>query len=227
MSQKPSSPTPPMQDDRRELAYAIAHEVANHLGGIRLQAHLIDEDLDALGLASASIEIDATAGRAAPLLALLRPILSGKSVPGRPMAWVGLLAGLRRQLDDEGTRGIRVEIEPPADPTCSSSEMDGLFSLIRALVDASLEWLTPREAIRIWVEAREGETVLLLEDDGKHEDLSEGSPLRGRPLVVRRPLREPRRWPPLRRTSSAGPPARAAATGAWAPATTRPCCETA
>ena len=29
------------------LVFAIAHEIGNHLGGIRLQAHLLDEDLDA------------------------------------------------------------------------------------------------------------------------------------------------------------------------------------
>ncbi len=53
-----------------------------------------------------------------------------------------------------------------------------------ALIAASLERLTPREAIRIWIEERESETVFVLEDDGKDEDLAVGTPLRGRPLVV-------------------------------------------
>ncbi len=106
MSHQPSSTGPSVQGDRRALVFAIGHEVANHLGGIRLQAHLIDEDLDALGLAKTSVEIDALAGRAAPLLALLRPILSERPDPSPPVAWASLLAGLRRQLDDEGTRGV-------------------------------------------------------------------------------------------------------------------------
>ena len=54
---------------RTELAFAIAHEVGNHLGGIRLQAHLLDENLDVRALAEASILIDGLAGRSGPLLA--------------------------------------------------------------------------------------------------------------------------------------------------------------
>ncbi len=184
MSHQPSSPGPSAPVDRRALVFAIGHEVANHLGGIRLQAHLIDEDLDSLGLATTSVEIDTLAGRAAPLLALLRPILMERPDPGRPVAWASLLAGLRQQLADEGTRGVRVEIESPRDPSCRGPELEGLFNLMMALVGASMARLTSRQKIRIWIEERESETVFVLEDDGVDEDLSVGTPLRGRPLVV-------------------------------------------
>ena len=57
-------------DRRFALAFAIAHEIGNHLAGIRLEAHLLDEALGARGLAKASLAIDSLAGQAAPLLAL-------------------------------------------------------------------------------------------------------------------------------------------------------------
>ena len=69
-----------------ELAFAIAHEVGNHLGGIRLQAHLVDEDLDVRELAEASILIDGLAGRSGPLgvgranREALQPIRRGKYI---------------------------------------------------------------------------------------------------------------------------------------------------
>ena len=37
------------------LVFAISHEVGNHLGGIRLQAHLLDEELGAREMAAAMI----------------------------------------------------------------------------------------------------------------------------------------------------------------------------
>ena len=44
----------------RELVFAIAHEVGNQLGGIRMQAHLLDEGLEARAVAAASSRRPAT-----------------------------------------------------------------------------------------------------------------------------------------------------------------------
>jgi len=83
-----------------ELAFAIAHEVGNHLGGIRLQAHLVDEDLDVRELAAASILIDGLAGRSGPLLALLRPLLSDDWKPAGNSTWAHILGRVQKQIED-------------------------------------------------------------------------------------------------------------------------------
>ena len=73
-----------------ELAFAIAHEVGNHLGGIRLQAHLLDDELDAREMAQASVLIDGLAGRSGPLLSLLRPLLAADWRGAVPL-WAGFI----------------------------------------------------------------------------------------------------------------------------------------
>ena len=97
-------------DSGVELAFAIAHEVGNHLGGIRLQAHLLDDELGAREMAEASVLIDALAGRSGPLLALLRPLLSDDWRRAGGDSWAGVLGRVAQQIEDEGTRGVRFEV---------------------------------------------------------------------------------------------------------------------
>ena len=170
---------------QRELVFAIGHEIGNHLGAIRLQAHLLDEDLDRRALATASIEIDGLAGRAAPLLALLRPILASDPPIGAPTSWKNVLGPLSRQLGEDGTRGVRVDVRiPPAEGAREAPGADWLASLLIALVGATIADLPRRATLRLWLEARDVETALILEDDGADEDLSPEAPLRGRSLAV-------------------------------------------
>ena len=88
-----------------ELVFAIAHELGNHLSGIRMQAYLLDPDLDARSLAEASITIDALAG---PLLSLVRPLLSDEWRPSGDETWPGLLRRVVQQIEEEGIRGVRL-----------------------------------------------------------------------------------------------------------------------
>jgi hypothetical protein len=164
--------------------FAIGHEIGNHLGGIRLQAHLLDEDLDARGLAEASIEIDGLAGRSGPLLALLRPILSPSQQEGSRLGWSALLAGVQQQLEDDGTRGVRLEIEAPNDPGSEAPGVDWLHSLLIALVGSTLEGVEAPGTVSLRLEVRDGRAVLVLEDEGAQEELERGSALRGRGLSV-------------------------------------------
>jgi len=176
-------------ETRRQLVFAIAHEIANHLGAIRLQAHLLDEELGPRALAEASVAIDGLAGRGTPLLALLRPILAATAPAadhGDRGRWSDVLSGIRREVEDEGTRSVRFELEPPADPAALAPGVDWLHPLVMALVQATLAHVDARGAIRLALEADDGgrEQTLLLEDDGAEEDCAAGTPLRGRPLVV-------------------------------------------
>lgn len=168
-----------------ELVFAIAHEIGNHLGGIRLQAHLIDEDLDPRSLAEGTIAIDDLAGRAGPLLALIRPILDRQWRQAPSAGWDALLLGLAQQLEDEGTRGVAVDIRPPAGEVVPAGpDADWLHPLLMALLGATLGHVSPRGSISLEVAPRADGAVLLIEDDGEAEDLSEGAALRGRGLIV-------------------------------------------
>jgi signal transduction histidine kinase len=176
-------------EDRNALVFAIGHEIGNFLGALRLQAHLLDDELGPRALAEASVTIDSLAGRATPLLALLRPILSpgprGASPAGSGgMGWAGVLARIRRELEDEGTRGVAVEIEDSAANQLSGPDADWLHSLLMALLGATLEHVAPRGTIHLRLQHREREVALVVEDDGEGEDLSSTAPRRGRPLIV-------------------------------------------
>lgn len=169
------------------LVYAIAHEVGNHLGAIRLQAHLLDDELDARALAEASILIDGLAGRSGPLLALLRPLLTEdwRRVGGG--RWDAVLGRVVQQLAAEGTRGVRLEIDGDLDTPTPPPDFDWLQTLLLALVGATLEPLASRGAsasvqLVLTVAAREVRLDVL--DDGAEEDLSTSAALRGRPLAV-------------------------------------------
>ena len=63
-------------DSSNNLVFALCHEISNLVAAIRLQAHLLDEELDARGLAVSSLEIDDLSARCAALLALVRPVLN-------------------------------------------------------------------------------------------------------------------------------------------------------
>ncbi len=166
------------------LVFAVAHEIGNYLGAIRLRAHLLDEDLDPRALATASVEIDAFAGRAGPLLALLRPLLAPEDVTTQCGHWSVLFTGIRRHMEDEGTRGVVVEIQAPAEADHPAPEADWLHSLLIALIEATLSSVPKKGLIQLGLEGNEDQTTLFIEDDGPEEDLSPGAPLRGRPLAV-------------------------------------------
>ena len=173
---------------RVQLVLAIGHEIANHLGAIRLEAHLLDEELGARALAEASVSIDGLAGRGTPLLALLRPILVATPPVGDGRdRWSDVLDRIGREVEDEGTRAVRFELERSAEAaTPAAPGVDWLHPLVMALVQATLAHVHPKGVIRLALEIDAGlrEIVLLLEDDGAEEDCSATAPLRGRPLVL-------------------------------------------
>lgn len=171
-------------NDPALLVTAIGHEVGNHLNGIRLQAHFLDEDLDVRALATSSVEIDALAGRAGALLALLRPVLKERPGVAAPVHWMTLLVELQKKLGEEGTRGIPIEIGFPETEDLLATGVDGFHSLVDALVSATLERLEPSRPLRIRVEPREKECALVIEASGSGDDLSGQGGLRGRSLVL-------------------------------------------
>lgn len=170
------------------LVFAIAHEVGNHLGAIRLQAHLLDEDLDTRGLASASMLIDDLAGRAGPLLSLLRPILDrGARLGASRGRWSDVVARALHEVQADGVRGVALETKGVAEAVLPAPGCDWLHPLLVMLLASTVTHLadgpergTLRLALASW---RDG-TALVLTDDGPAEALSAQAALRGRPLAV-------------------------------------------
>lgn len=173
---------------RNALAFAIAHELGNHLAGIRLEAHLLDEDLGPAGLARASLAIDALAGQSGPLLALLRPLLAPASRPAAIGEWADLLEGVRRQLIEEGTGGRAVEVQSALDPGEPGPAIEGLHALLLALVGPLATLPSTPGPVTLRVARRKNviELVCELPGDALREALVDAGPhgLRGRALAV-------------------------------------------
>ena len=173
--------------ERHALAFAIAHEIGNHLAGIRLEAHLLDEELGVRGLAKASLAIDSLAGQSGPLLALLRPLLAPGSRPTEGVTCARVLEGVRRQLLEEGTAGRAIELEV-ADAANGSLAIEGLHLLLLALVGLPETSLDADGPIRLRLD-RSGSAVELvceLPGDAFREAIAQVDPqrLRGRALAV-------------------------------------------
>lgn len=174
-------------DSGVELAFAIAHEVGNHLGGIRLQAHMLDDELGAREMAEASVLIDGLAGRSGTLLALLRPLLSDDWRRSGGDSWAGVLGRVVQQIEDEGTRGVRFEVTGVVETEVAAPDFDWVHPLLIVLVESTLAHVADRGAdatVRLELVA-DGDGVRLdLVDDGEVEDLSPEAARRGRPLGV-------------------------------------------
>ena len=172
---------------RHALVLAIAHEIGNHLAGIRLEAHLLDEELGARGLAKASLAIDSLAGQSGPLLALLRPLLAPGARPTEGVTCARVLEGVRRQLLEEGTAGRAIELEI-ADAASGSLAIEGLHSLLLALVGLPESSLEADGPIRLRLDRSGSEIELVCELPGEpfREALAQGDShlLRGRALAV-------------------------------------------
>ncbi len=167
-----------------ELVFAVAHEIGNHLGGIRLQAHLIDEEFDVRSLAEASIAIDEMAGRSGRLLALMRPIRADVLRNSSGEGWSSLLGRVRQQIEDEGTRGARFELEYPAEDSHEAPPLEWIHSLLVVLVGATIAHVGSRGSVVVALEKGDDVTILSVEDDGEEEDLSPEGAYRGRPLAL-------------------------------------------
>lgn len=173
---------------RHELVLAVAHELGNHLGGIRLEAHLLCSDLGPRELARASVEIDSMAGRSGALLGLLRPlVVPGERSTAGP-SWLGVLDGARRELVDQGTRGVEVVFELTDDAACSAPPVAWLHHLLMAWLGSTLSQLQTREGqkgrIQVSFVPGQSESLIVFEDNAAEEDLSEGAPRRERPLAL-------------------------------------------
>jgi signal transduction histidine kinase len=190
-------------DASKNLAFAMCHEISNLVAAVRLQAHLLDEELDARGLAVSSLVIDDLSARSAALLALIRPVLSevvepstssefdsnfksGSGCLGISPILAGVIAhGFERALAEHGGRGIEIEfdIEDDLPEVLVDSEVLHYILLMHAY--GAMEAMENGGTIRVEVVAREKEVVFAIEDRAPEDpDLVQwrGASRRGRAL---------------------------------------------
>jgi signal transduction histidine kinase len=173
------------ETDAAELVFAMCHEVSNLVTAVRLQAHLLDEDLDARGLAVASLEIDDLSARTASLLALIRPVLSPPPGEIPPVASGVIALGFKRALTEHGERGLEIVYETEPDLPDVRAEPDVFHYLLLSHVYGAMEATDNGGQIRIEVTAGEKEVIFAVEDqapaDEQHLSWWKSS-LRGRVL---------------------------------------------
>lgn len=184
----PPEAFPNRADDSTSLVFALCHEVSNLVAAVRLQAHLLDEDLDARGLAVASLEIDDLSARTGSLLALVRPVLSPAPDTIPPVGAGVIALGVERALSEYGGRGIDFvfDTEPGLPEVKAEPELFHYLLLCHAYGSMeAMESLETRGQIRIEVAARDKEVVFAIEDqapeDAEHLSWWNAS-LRGRAL---------------------------------------------
>jgi nitrogen-specific signal transduction histidine kinase len=169
-----------------ELIFAMCHEIGNAMAAVRLQAHLLDDELDAKSLALASLVIDDMAARSSALLALVRPVLAESGGASLPTKGDAIFAALARALEEHGGRGASLRFESESDLPEVSADPEVIHFLILAQVFCALEAVQPRGSVRVSA-AREGsELVFAVEDDGLLDDEEidwRSQSLRGRSLA--------------------------------------------
>lgn len=140
-----------------EIVFALCHEVANLMAGLRLEA-------EALG-GPRGTALTGHASRAGSLIALVRPLLAPRRGETRSTPARLLLEGLRRDLDGDP----RVRVEAPAADELPEvrADADTLHYLVVAELMAALDELPPGETASLALEPAAGGVALVLESRGR------------------------------------------------------------
>lgn len=188
----PGESLPDRTDESNRLVSAICHEISNFVAAIRLQAHLIDEDLDRRALAEAVMEIDDLSARTASLLALIPPLSRPQPDASRKVPAGAIARQFERALKTHGARGCTFvfEIEEPLPDV--RAEPEWLHDLLMCHAFGAMEAMEAMRAadagrtLRFEVEATETEVIFAVEDVAREDADFLGwrqATLRGRALT--------------------------------------------
>ena len=169
-----------------QLVFAVCHEIGNWVTAIRLQAHLLDEDLGPKDLALASIEIDELCARTSAVFSQMRPLLT--AAPPKPLSATAasILTALEHGLTDLGGRGAALSFESAHDLGAVAVDPDALHALLMTAVLGAIDAVRPDGGVRVWAERAEDQVRIVVADDGPEgEDLPswQEQPVRGRVLA--------------------------------------------
>ena len=169
-----------------ELLFALCHEMGNLVGAIRLQAHLLDEEMAPKDLAIASVELDDLSARVSALLAHIRPLVSEQHRRADDVNVSDLFAGLVHSLEDVGSHGVALSTDPGEPGLSVHVDRDVVHHLLVSFAYVAVEAVRPSGSLRLSAESDGKCVALVLEDDGRiDEDPAEWADqsLRGRPLL--------------------------------------------
>jgi signal transduction histidine kinase len=164
----------------------MCHEISNSVAAVRLQAHLIDEELDAKALAVASVELDDLAARSSALLALVRPVLDEPRRISLPTKGDAVFAALSRTLSEQGGRGARLCFESDRGLPAMLADPEVIHFLLLAQVFCALDAVAPGGTVRLGATRKGAELLFVVEDDGTLDEEQidwRGQSLRGRSLA--------------------------------------------
>lgn len=158
---------PEPANDSAGLVFAMCHEISNLVAAVRLQAHLLDEDLDARGLAVASLEIDDLSARSATLLALVRPVLVAPNEEIPPIGADVIALGFERALAEYGGRGFEIVFDTEPELPDVRAEPEVFHYILLSHAFGAMEAMEATDSggrIRIEVVAGTKEVVFAVED---------------------------------------------------------------
>jgi len=173
--------------ETRELVFALAHEIANLLAGVRLEAGLLDPSTGAEAFQQGADCISLSSARAGALLALLRPLLAPEAVEPVPIDALELLEGLRSGLDESSDTRVVIALKTAALLPAVRLAPDSVHHLLLTAIWAGLEAAPAGGRLRVscHVQSESGSdrVAFVVEDDGPAPDIDPGGDLRGRPLT--------------------------------------------
>lgn len=177
-------------EDRRDLVFAVCHEIGNLVAAIRLEAHLLDGDQTPLELARSSISIEDLSARVGALLTQIRPLLD----PADPVERGGIdpaamLAHLAEVLSELGGAAVAVDLNSAGGLPRVVGDPERNNSLLVLLGLGALESASRGGQVSVRAGADDASKQVWIEitDDGSEEpELDEWrtAARRGRALVL-------------------------------------------
>ena len=169
-----------------DLLNALCHEMGNVVGALRLEAHLIDQEMSPRDLATTRAELDGLAARLTALLSLMRPLTSDGPRRVDQIRLVDLVGSVERAAEALLVPGVDVEFMSPPDDWLIEVDAHVIESRVSSLLYLSVENVRPKGAVRVRTE-RNGREVGIFVEDGApvDEDPAQWSEQakRGRPLL--------------------------------------------
>lgn len=171
-----------------ELLFALCHEMGNLVGAIRLQTHLLDQEMSPRDLATARSEIDVLGARVSALLTLVRPVELG-GAPGIDADGLDpddALAVVEHGLETLVLPGVDVAFAPSGARRRLRVDRGALQALVTSFVHLAIEQVRPRGRVRVGVEHEDGRGAVVIEDDGQPDPSLAAwpdEPKRGRTLL--------------------------------------------
>lgn len=146
---------------------ALCHEIGNLVGAVRLQAHLLDEDMSPRELARTTLDMEDLCARSAVLLGHVRPLLAAPARAAEPVAPAELVASVCRVMARHAGPGVRLVDEAESDLPLIEADRSVVHQMLQSLVFVALEAVASGGTVSLRATRRAaGGIAFVVEDDG-------------------------------------------------------------